>query len=66
MGYLERQNMSDDLDKRGPQDSSKINVHEEWEARYWTKKFGCTKAELEAAVNAVGTSAAEVEKRLKQ
>ena len=32
--------MSDNLNKRGPQDASKINVNEEWELRYWTQKFG--------------------------
>lgn len=56
--------MSDDLHKRQPQDASKVNVHEEWEVRYWCKKFGCTEAELKAAVKAVGVSAAAVEKYL--
>lgn len=54
--------MSDDLHKRRPQDASKINVHEDWEVRYWCKEFGCTEAELKKAVTAVGVSAAAVRK----
>lgn len=57
--------MTDDLTKRRPQDASKVNIHEEWEVKYWTKKFGCTKAQLVTAVKAVGVSAAAVEKHLK-
>ncbi len=57
--------MSDDLTKRGPQDASKVNVHESWEVEYWTKKFGCTKPQLENAVRTVGPGAAAVEKHLK-
>jgi hypothetical protein len=55
----------DDKSKKGPQDSSRINMHEDYEVSYWTKKFGCTKQELQAAVNKVGVSAAAVEKELK-
>ena len=57
--------MSDNISKRGPQDASRVNVHEEWELRYWTKKFACTQAQLEAAVKAVGPMVAAVEKYLK-
>ena len=58
--------MSDDTSKRGPQDASRVNVHEEWEVRYWTKKFDCTKEQLEGAVKAVGPVATAVEKYLKR
>jgi hypothetical protein len=57
--------MSDDKSKRGPQDSSKVNVHEDYEVEYWCRKFGCTRTQLVAAVAAVGTSTAAVEKYLK-
>ncbi len=57
--------MSDDLHQRGPQDASKINLHEAWEVQYWTKKFGCTEAQLRAAVQAVGSGAHAVEKHLR-
>ena len=53
--------MSDNLSNRGPQDASKINVHESWEVDYWTKKFDVTKEQLEEAVKAVGTGAKKVE-----
>jgi len=32
--------MSDDPKKRGSQDRSRINTHEEYEVRYWSNKFG--------------------------
>jgi len=56
--------MSDDKTKTRPQDSSKINVHEDYEVRWWCDEFKCTKAELIAAVKAVGVSAAAVRKHL--
>ncbi len=58
--------MSDDKTKTGPADSSKVNVHEDYEVRYWTKKFGVTAEQLKAAVKAVGVSAAAVEAHLKK
>jgi Protein of unknown function (DUF3606) len=56
--------MSDDLTKRRPQDSSKVNVHESWEVNWWCGEFNCTKAQLVTAVNAVGVSAAAVRRYL--
>ena len=58
--------MSDDKTKRGPQDASRINVHEDYELAYWTKKFGVTADELRAAVQSAGTSAKDVEAQLKK
>lgn len=54
--------MADNLDKRGPQDASRVNVSEAWEVAYWTKKFGVTPDELRQAVLQVGTSADAVGK----
>ncbi|MDG9882333.1 DUF3606 domain-containing protein [Pseudomonas putida CSV86] len=56
--------MADDLNNRGPQDRSRINLSEEWEVQYWTKKFGVTKEKLTEAVKAVGASAEAVQKHL--
>jgi hypothetical protein len=56
--------MSDNLNIRRPADATKVNVHEAWEVEYWTKRFGVTKAQLEAAVKAVGTGAAAVARHL--
>jgi hypothetical protein len=39
-------------------------MKEPWEVQYWTKALGCTKAELECAVDAVGSSALAVRKHL--
>lgn len=56
--------MSDDLTKKRPQDASKINIHEPYEVNYWTDALKCTKAQLIAAVKAVGVSAVAVKKHL--
>ncbi len=56
--------MADDKKKTAPQDASRVNVHEDYEVAHWTKKWGVTKAQLEAAVKKVGTSAAAVAKEL--
>ena len=58
--------MSDDKTKTAPQDASKINIHEDYEVRYWTKTFGVTPEQLREAVAKVGTSAAAVETELKR
>lgn len=57
--------MSDNLNNRGPQDASKINVNEEWELRYWTKKLGVSAEELKAAVKKAGVSVDAVSAHLK-
>lgn len=58
--------MADDLKNRGPQDRARVNVHEDWEVRYWCEKFGCNRLQLVAAVNAVGVMAKDVEAYLKK
>lgn len=57
--------MADDKTVRSPQDASWIALGEDYEVRYWTKKFGVDRAKLEAAVKAVGNSAKAVEQHLK-
>ena len=54
----------DDLKNKGPQDRSKINMHEDYEVRYWTKELGVSKEKLQKAVDKVGNSAAAVRKKL--
>lgn len=56
--------MSDDLDKRRPQDATKISLTEPWEIRYWCKALGVTEAALHAAVKAVGHGTAAVKRHL--
>ena len=53
--------MADDKTKRGPADSRRINVHEDYEVAYWTDIFCVTKDELVDAVNQAGTSADAVQ-----
>lgn len=56
--------MSDNLQKKRPQDASKVNVHEAWEISYWCEKWNVSKNQLIAAVNAVGVSSSAVAKYL--
>lgn len=53
--------MSDDKGNRGPADRTRINVDEDYELAYWTKKLGVDADTLRAAVKAVGVSATAVE-----
>lgn len=54
----------DDLSKKKPQDSSKVNIHEEYEVDYWCKTFNCTKLQLKKAVDEVGVSKDKIKKYL--
>ena len=56
--------MSDDKTNRGTQDRTRINVHEDYELRDWSKRIGVTPDELKKAVQQVGTSAVAVRKHL--
>jgi len=48
--------MADDKTARGPQDSSRIALGEDYEVQYWTNRFNVSKDRLEEAVKAVGNS----------
>jgi hypothetical protein len=56
--------MSDDKTKRGPRDADRVNVNEDYEVRYWTKKWGVTEAQLKDAVRRAGLMARDVAKAL--
>lgn len=58
--------MADDKTKPVPADPGRIDMSEDREIRYWTAKFGCTKAELVSAVGSVGPNAAKVETYLRR
>lgn len=58
--------MADDKTARGPQDSARIAMGEDYEVRYWTNKFGVGRDKLQEAVDAVGNSASAVEQHLKR
>jgi hypothetical protein len=57
--------MSDDKNNAGGQDRKRISLSEDYEVRDWSKNFGCSEAELRAAVAAVGYQATAVEGYLK-
>lgn len=57
--------MADDPKKTGL-DRKLIALKEPHEVRSWTESFGCTEAELKAAVKAVGNSAEKVREFLKK
>ena len=46
--------MADNLQQRGGQDRTRIDVSQEHERRDWAKKFGVTPEQLEQAVRSVG------------
>jgi hypothetical protein len=56
--------MSDNLQNRGGQDRSRINMHEKWEVQYWTKELGVTEEELAKAVEEAGNSADAVRQHI--
>lgn len=56
--------MADDKSDRGPADRTRVNVNEDYEVQYWSKKFGVSPDQLRAAVKKVGVMAADVEKEL--
>jgi hypothetical protein len=56
--------MTDDLKDRGARDRGRVNVHEDYELRYWTQKWGVTKEQLVQAVQKAGVSAEAVAREL--
>lgn len=58
--------MADDLNNRGAQDRSRINLNEEHEVRYWTGALGVPEEELRRLVAEAGNSAEAVKAALAQ
>lgn len=56
--------MADNLQDAGGQDRSRINVNQQHEMEYWTKKWNVTPAQLRDAVERAGPTAAAVAKAL--
>lgn len=56
--------MADDLKNRGAQDRTRVNIHEDYEVRYWTEKWGISKEQLAQAVKKAGVSAEAVARQL--
>lgn len=55
----------DNKDNIASPDRDRINIHENYEVEYWSKKFGVTPDELRQAVEKAGTSRIDVENQLK-
>lgn len=58
--------MADDLINRGSADRTRINAHEPWERRYWSKHLGCTEQEVVKPVEKVGVFVEAVRRDLKK
>lgn len=58
--------MPDDKEKIKPHDSTRVNIHEEYELHYWAERFNVKREELIKAVNAVGDSASRIEDYLNE
>ena len=56
--------MSDNLNKKAPQDPTKINVNQPWELNYWSKELGVTIKAIKDAVKAVGVMVRDVKEHL--
>jgi hypothetical protein len=56
--------MTDDLSNRGPQDRTRINVHEEHELAYWSDALGISRDELRRLVDDVGPIAEDVKRQV--
>jgi hypothetical protein len=56
--------MSDDKTRTGGQDRLRINVHEDYELRDWSKRLGVTSERLKELVKQHGTMAADIRKAL--
>jgi hypothetical protein len=57
--------MSDNLKRRRPQDSSRINLNQAYEVGYWTQILGITENELRRIVNEVGNDVEAVKTRIR-
>jgi hypothetical protein len=56
--------MSDDKQKSGGNDRTRISLTDVYEVRDWAKKFGVSEEELTAAVKKVGNNASDVQAHL--
>ena len=54
--------MADDRPLRGGQDRNRVNMDQEYEARYWANKWGVSQEELRAAVASVGPMVSDLER----
>ena len=58
--------MSDNTQRRGPEDPTKININQSWEIGYWSEQLRISESELRNAVRHAGPLIANVQRWLKQ
>ncbi len=58
--------MADDPNLRGGQDRQRINLSQEHEVAYWTRKWGITREQLADAVRKAGSMVSAVARKLKK
>lgn len=56
--------MPEAKNKIEPQDSSRVNVNEDYKMHYWISKFSCSKEQLQKAIDAVTQWTDKIEKIL--
>ena len=54
--------MADDRSLRGGQDRNRVNMDQDYEAKYWAQKWGVSQDELRAAVGKVGPMVSDLER----
>ena len=54
--------MADDRSLRGGQDRTRVNVDQDYEAKYWAEKWGISQEELRSAVAEVGPMVSDLER----
>ncbi|HST94484.1 MAG TPA: DUF3606 domain-containing protein [Microvirga sp.] len=50
--------------RRHPQDSPRINIHEDWDVRYWTDRWQVSRQNLMETVKRVGLEVSDVARAL--
>jgi predicted RNA-binding protein YlqC (UPF0109 family) len=64
MAFSVEEDAMDNLHNKGQPDRSKINMHEDYEVKYWARALKVSKDELQKVIDKVGNSAAAVRKEL--
>lgn len=53
--------MTDNINIKNPGDPERVSLKEEYEIKYWTRRWGITEEELHNAVGAVGVMVNKIE-----
>jgi hypothetical protein len=56
--------MAESFSRRHFQDTSRINLHQDWELRFWSDKWNVSRPELMDAVKRVGVQVRDVARAL--